>query len=187
VDNVIDLKEDDAFVVQAMLSFLYGFDYDASGNDQTVFSPMVFNVKVYTIAEKYDIHALKSQAKEKFEEAVSVCWSLDDFPHAIAEIYSFTPSHDHGLRDFVVETCCKHINELLEKEAFADILEGSASFAADITRLMATQGLVGKSLEKYKCPSCSRKWEAVLPSSGGTYYCIRCGNSRSNWEEYVLE
>jgi hypothetical protein len=34
-----------------LYSFLYGFDYDASEDDQTVFSIMGFKVKVYAIAE----------------------------------------------------------------------------------------------------------------------------------------
>jgi speckle-type POZ protein len=76
MDNVIDPEEEDCFcVIQAMLSFLYGFNYDASGNDQTVFSPTVFNVKVYTIAEKYDIHALKSQAKGKWRMQLGLAGS----------------------------------------------------------------------------------------------------------------
>jgi speckle-type POZ protein len=186
MDNVIDLNEEDTFMAQSMLSFLYGFNYDSSGNDQTVFSPMVFSVKVYTIAENYDIHALKSQAKGKFEEAVRTCWGLDDFPHAIAELYNFTPSHDRGVRDFVVETRCQHINALLEKQAFADILERSASFAADITRLMATKRMATPGLEKYMCPSRDEKREAILPSISSCY-CIRCGHSRSDWKAYVLE
>lgn len=52
---------------------------------------MIFNARVYGIADKYDVPALKSQAKEKFEKVVETCWDMDDFPHAIAEVYSSTP------------------------------------------------------------------------------------------------
>jgi speckle-type POZ protein len=63
-----------------MLNFMYLFSYDASGSDQARASPMIFNVKVYSIADKYDVVALKSQAKEKFEKAAKSCWSMEDFP-----------------------------------------------------------------------------------------------------------
>ncbi|KAF2106549.1 hypothetical protein BDV96DRAFT_590806 [Lophiotrema nucula] len=56
-----------------MLQFLYTFDYDSSGRAENSSSPMVFNVKVYSIADKYDIPALKSQAKHKFETTVGTC------------------------------------------------------------------------------------------------------------------
>jgi speckle-type POZ protein len=56
-----------------MLHFMYLFDYDASGSDQAPVSPMIFNVKVYSIADKYDVPMLKSQAREKFEKVVKTC------------------------------------------------------------------------------------------------------------------
>ena len=62
-----------------MLNFMYRFDYDAGGIDQALVSPMIFNVKVYSIADKYDVQMLKSQAKEKFKKVVKTCWNMDDF------------------------------------------------------------------------------------------------------------
>lgn len=53
-----------------MLQFMYRFDYDAGGSDQASAPPMVFHVKVYRIADKYDVFALKSHAREKFAKLV---------------------------------------------------------------------------------------------------------------------
>lgn len=167
-----------------MLHFMYRFDYDASGNDQGRASPTVFNVRVYSIADKYDVPGLKSYAKRKFEKAVETCWDMDDFPHAITEIYSSTPAPDRGLRDLVIEVACKHIDALLEKQVFQDVLEEAVGFAAGVTQAMAKEA--DSALKKYRCPNCSKIWQAVL-SSGNTYYCIRCGSSRSNWEPLVVE
>jgi speckle-type POZ protein len=43
-----------------MLHFMYLFDYNASGSDQAPASPIIFNVKVYSIVDKYDVPMLKS-------------------------------------------------------------------------------------------------------------------------------
>src|SRR5207248_1655097 len=107
------------------------------------------NVRVYSIAEKYGVLALKQKAKKKFKEAVSVGWNMDDFPRVISETYSSTPSNDRGLRDVVAEATHKHINALLKKENFRDVLEDSTGFAAEVTQLLASDR------KKYKCPNCS--------------------------------
>ena len=41
-----------------MLNFMYRFDYDADNSDQDSVSPMIFHVKVYNIADKYDVPML---------------------------------------------------------------------------------------------------------------------------------
>ena len=97
VEGAIPLNDDDVSAVEAMLRFLYSFDYDAGGSAADVASPMVFNVKVYSIADKYDIPALKSVASQKFKELVKTCWNMDDFPHAVAEVYGSTPQNDQEI------------------------------------------------------------------------------------------
>ena len=66
-----------------MLRFMYTFDYDGSGNDHERISPMLFNVEVYSTAEKYDILALELRAKKKFDKSVRTCCDMDDFAHCI--------------------------------------------------------------------------------------------------------
>jgi speckle-type POZ protein len=162
-----------------MLNFMYLFNYDASGGDQARASPMIFNAKVYSIADKYDVVALKSQAKEKFEKAAESCWNMEDFPPAISEVYSSTPATDRGLRGLVVDISYTHIDALLARQDFRNVLEETVGFAADVTQLIAS------SFKEYKCPNCANRWKAVL-SGGSTYYCVRCGGSRANWEQYAV-
>ncbi|KAF1993612.1 hypothetical protein P154DRAFT_477289 [Amniculicola lignicola CBS 123094] len=189
VDSSIRLEGDDLSVVEAMLQFMYTFDYNASGSAENSPSPMVFNVKMYAVAEKYDIPALKSQSKHKFETTVETCWKMDDFSYAVAQIYNSTPSTDRGLRKVATEAACEHINELLPKQGFRDVLDETVGFASDIAQLLA-KNLKGKQKQsegrKYQCPNCHNQWEAVLPLQS-TYYCIRCGSPRSNWSSYIVE
>lgn len=50
-ENAIQLKEDNPQAVEAMIHFMYGFDYDSSGSDHSRVSPMLFNVNVYQVCE----------------------------------------------------------------------------------------------------------------------------------------
>jgi speckle-type POZ protein len=188
VDGAIHLKGDDVFAVEAMLRFMYTSDYDASGSAGNSASPMVFNAKVYSIADKYDVPSLKSQAREKFKKTVETCWNMDDFPYAIAEAYNSTTSIDRGLRKVVVDIACKHINELLMKQGFRDILEDIIGFASDITQYLARslKNNEKRSQTKYECPSCEKQWETTL-LAGGTYYCMYCSNKSSNWSSYIVK
>ena len=162
-----------------MLNFMYLFDYGASGSDQARVSPMIFHVKVYSIADKYDVVALKSQAKEKFEKAAQSCWNMEDFPPAISEVYSSTPATDRGLRDLVVEIVCTHIDALLLRQDFRNVLEETIGFAADVTQFIAS------AFKEYRCQGCTNRWKAVLPG-GSAYHCVHCGRSCADWEPHVV-
>ncbi|RYP71327.1 hypothetical protein DL771_004904 [Monosporascus sp. 5C6A] len=124
----IDLKEVDDNVVEAMLYFMYHFDY----NNVHGASTMIFNAQVYSLADKYIIPSLKSQAREKFETAISTGWAMDDFPLAIAEVYNSTPDSDRGLRDLTVKIARTNINALLKTELFRDVLGEIPAFAAEM-------------------------------------------------------
>jgi hypothetical protein len=147
---------------------MYGFNYDSSGSEQGRTSPILFNIKVYQIGDKYDIPNLKEQAKEKFAVAIKTCWEMDDFPVAIASAYSTTISADRGLRDLLVSTCLEHINELLRNDDFKQVLRKTLGFAADLVQNQDHQA----STITYRCPSCVKEWS--LKSSLKVQYCPLC-------------
>ncbi|PYI33038.1 POZ domain-containing protein [Aspergillus indologenus CBS 114.80] len=134
-ENEIHLKEDDPRAIEAMFQFMYGFEYDSSGSDQGRTSPMLLNVKVYQVADKYQVPKLKDRAREKFKAIVETCWQMDDFPVAIEEAYKRTTKEDRSLRDILVRTSQEHIGELEASEDFRLVLEGTAGFAADLVQI----------------------------------------------------
>lgn len=166
-----------------MLQFMYRFDYDAGGSDQASVAPMLFHVKVYSIADKYDVLALKSHAREKFAKLVKTCWDMDNFPYAITEIYGSTDRTDRGLRDLVVGIVSEHIHALLKKQDFQAVLEDTLGFAADVTRFIAQEVPFNK-YRRYRCPSCGKIWEAVL-SPRGSCRCLHCDVYRTDWQNRV--
>ncbi|KAI9784671.1 MAG: hypothetical protein M1816_000787 [Peltula sp. TS41687] len=186
-EGVIDLKDDDVQVVEAMLQFLYATDYDSN----KIVSPMLFNIRVYVLADKYDIEPLKKLAKAKFEKAMWSCWKMDDFPDAVAEVYGSTMPTDRSLRGPVAEVSYENLQQLLKDDGFGATLEQTVGFAADVIRLGAAEqkgqpAQGGNSaLKKYLCPDCDRSWEGVLVPSRAEYCCLRCGDARSDWNKYV--
>ncbi|EED15811.1 BTB/POZ domain protein [Talaromyces stipitatus ATCC 10500] len=74
--NEVSLHDDDPCAIQAMIHFMYGFDYDSSGSEHSRAPPMLFNVKLYQIADKYVVPHRKQKAKEKFETIVQTCWRV---------------------------------------------------------------------------------------------------------------
>lgn len=164
-----------------MLRFMYEFDY----NNIHGASTMVFNAQVYSLADKYVVPALKYHAREKFRTAISSGWALDDFPLAVAEAYSSTLETDRGLRDVIVKTADANINKLLENELFADVLRETPGFALDmVDSLSSSRPNQRKDHKSYRCPNCEKCMDGSL-SRGTSYYCMHCGNRRSDWYQYT--
>lgn len=63
---------------------------------------LVTHAKVYAIAEKYGIRALKALAKKKFAAQTAYHWDSPEFPLAMQEAYESTIDTDRGLRDIVI-------------------------------------------------------------------------------------
>ncbi|KND89229.1 Kelch repeat and BTB domain-containing protein 4 [Tolypocladium ophioglossoides CBS 100239] len=174
-ESLVELKEVDESVVEAMLRFMYHFDYSNINGAST----MIFNAQVYGIAERYIIPSLKEHSAEKFRTAVSSGWNMGDFPLAIAEAYLSTPEGDRGLRDVVVEVCHMHIDSLIENHAFCQVLRETVGFAADMVIFRCGQR------KAYRCPSCSHLIHDDI--SKGSYHCTKCGERRSNWVSYKFD
>ncbi|KAK4032825.1 hypothetical protein C8A01DRAFT_20156, partial [Parachaetomium inaequale] len=132
--GLVELGEADDSVIEAMLRFMYCFDY----NNIHGVSTMIFNAQVYSLSDKYMIPALKDLAKEKFRSAINTGWAMDDFPLTVAEVYSSTPEDDGGLRDLAVKVADTNIKRLLQNEQFRDLLKKSPGFAADMVISMSS-------------------------------------------------
>jgi hypothetical protein len=84
---------------------------------------LVSSVRVYAIADKYDIPRLKDLARQKFCNWAEKNWACDDFAAIVKEIYESTPNHDQGLRDIVVQLIATHAQILLEKDSVRQLIE----------------------------------------------------------------
>ncbi len=128
-----------------MLRFMYTSTYNDGSNrpsrdvhDYSA-SAIPFNIKVYDIADKYDIPTLKRLAVGKFESALIHSCDKDEFIDAIIDTYDSTSLKDQDLRDVVVRITCQNIISLVERQEFCQVLEGITGFAADIAKFQANE------------------------------------------------
>lgn len=146
---MIELEEDDVLIIEAMLHFMYHFDYDddydgySSPIDHGPYLPMMFNVNMYTIADKYDIPSLKVAAKKKFGSAVKFYWRRSHLMvtnvlvEVISAVYNSTPTTNEGLRDVLAQVAHEQIEYLVDDDDFRHVLEQYPRFAIDIMSRMA--------------------------------------------------
>ncbi|KAF5615980.1 ARM repeat protein [Fusarium sp. NRRL 25303] len=129
-ERVIEIMDFDPAVVKAMTLFLYCFDYESPADS----SAMMFHAKVYQIADKYGIEALKRLAAMKYRTSVEAGWEMDCFPEAIELAYTTTPPGDRGLRDIAVEIIFKRLGKLMTQDTFCGKMRDNSEIAADIIR-----------------------------------------------------
>ncbi|KGO76798.1 Helicase, C-terminal [Penicillium italicum] len=122
--QVFEIKDEHPRIVEAMIRSFYGLSYDINQSDHQM-CPMLFNVKVYSIADRFQVEYLKIQAKLTFVTLAQDHWNSDEFLTAAFEAYKTTPKSDRGLRDVVVAVCQKHRRELREKQAFEKLVVAS--------------------------------------------------------------
>ncbi|KAF2207049.1 hypothetical protein CERZMDRAFT_4945, partial [Cercospora zeae-maydis SCOH1-5] len=112
--GVIDLPDDSKDAVHALLSYIYTADYktDEGLGDQK----MLFQVRVHTIADKYDLLELCTLAESKFAALVSTEWHGEGFALAVKEMYAVAPDSKQTLQKVAVETAIEHAADLLKDE-----------------------------------------------------------------------
>lgn len=106
---------------------------DDEANDEGS-SHLVAHTRVYALAEKYDIPALKQLAKNKFEMAMACYYDSEDFAEAIEEVYCSTIDSDRGLRDIVLQTFTCHPQLASTQDVFTVIKE-TPSLALELFKI----------------------------------------------------
>lgn len=84
--GVIWLNGDEPSVVEAMLYYLYHFNFVDSDFAPATIPPIVFNVRVHSIADKYDIPDLGKLAADKFLVRCRAEWKTAEFAKAVEEV-----------------------------------------------------------------------------------------------------
>lgn len=128
-----------------MLGFLYYRNYDSNGYSDPIKSSCEFHVRVYAIAEEYQIEGLKDMAKEKCRDTSWESEPDKNFGNVVRLVYESTPNTVRGLRDVIVDIASRHIQSLLAEEGtFEEALENVSGFGADMTRKMSSTYRPGK-------------------------------------------
>ncbi|KAF2858025.1 hypothetical protein K470DRAFT_222206, partial [Piedraia hortae CBS 480.64] len=92
---------------------------------------LLLHVRVYALAEKYDIPGLKELARSKFEISLACHYDSPEVPEAIEEVYCSTIDSDRGLRDVIVQLFMQH-PLLATTPAVRALLDDMSPFMDDI-------------------------------------------------------
>ena len=117
-----------------MLDYLYRLDYD----DQTESYPralegrLTVNARMYALADKYEIWALKELAKQKSIKALETDWKEGSFLSALQLVWTTTPYSDRGLRDCYLPVITAHKMDLHNRERFMELVRTVEDFGLDI-------------------------------------------------------
>ncbi|KAI1042124.1 hypothetical protein LB505_007255, partial [Fusarium chuoi] len=156
-ERVIEIMDFDPAVVRAMTLFLYCFDYESPADS----SAMIFHAKVYQIADKYNIEALKRLAATKYSTSIDAGWEMDCFPDAIELAYTTTPPGDQILRKIAVKVVIKRIGALMNQDVFCKTLSVNPDLAADLIRRLHKEAERFQK-ESEKCQKESKKYPPEL-------------------------
>ncbi|KAM3417136.1 hypothetical protein BST61_g8711 [Cercospora zeina] len=171
--GAVDLPDDNKSAVDAMLTYMYTADYSDKGKFFSVsfFEPILFNVHVHTIGDKYGMPDLCKLAEAKFAELAAKCWRTAGFAKAVEEMYTTAPDSKRNLQKTAVEIVVKHSEALFkdDKSNFAEITRKVAPFAYAVSsELLAAKDRKKDNELRYQCPGCQRTFirEKFASSSG---------------------
>jgi hypothetical protein len=92
---------------------------------------LLIHVRVYALADKYDICGLKKLAQQKFSSLVATEWDSPNFADAIVEVYDTTLDSDRGLRDLILQQI--RVRPMLAKwTSIIEVMQEMPSFADDL-------------------------------------------------------
>lgn len=97
--------------------------------------PTFFHIQIYALAERFQVHGLKSLARRYFHDTLEHRLNSVSFTRVVEEAYSATPENDRGLRDAVVNIALNHLLELRRSNALSDeFLKGDGKKNRDFAR-----------------------------------------------------
>jgi hypothetical protein len=124
----ITFEDEDSNTVDRFLTFLYSGDYcdnatiaTAKGATQTITGvpeALLTNTKVYVMAGKYDVPALKEHAVKKFTLALPQEGMTASFVSSLKLMYEETPDSDKRLRSAALKFVGENYKELVNNAEF---------------------------------------------------------------------
>lgn len=132
--GIIDLPEDEPLAVKALLDFLYTADYEAY--DQR---SIILLAQTYTLADKYDLEALKSLALSNLENDSAHIGPLYSPIVAVAVqcIYENTKESDQA-RSVIVLKTVQNLDRLLwdKEREFSAMIASLGEFGRKVVRAL---------------------------------------------------
>jgi hypothetical protein len=148
-----DLEDHDPNIIETFIDFLYTQQYDDDGSKAAnksapeVSNALHTNIALYIVGDKFDVTALKTLAKEKYEKTVSASWNCILFTSSLKLLYAGTAKNGRLLKGVATNAAANHVEELVKNPEFAELCQcdGEIGFAVLKSYLSPTlQALVKK-------------------------------------------
>jgi hypothetical protein len=95
---------------------------------------LLVNAKIYIIADKYDIRALKEWAVAKYKEVLPGTWNSTSFIESASLVFENTPESDRMLREVIIRKASENAKALFDRGEFVALLQSHGDFATEVLR-----------------------------------------------------
>ena len=152
-------------------------------------SPLLLDIRMYIIADKYFVAPLKDLAARKFNEGAKAWWNSRAFANAAAEVYS-SAAKDSFLKHSVVDVTRKHAQELLDPtkgyDAFLEVLNEVPELGKDVAIALVSY----TNQDEYICPICGSLF--TIHSNAELFRCPHCSGldlvaSKGAWASHLVK
>jgi hypothetical protein len=94
-------------------------------------------LRVYIMAEKYDVPALRLLARDRFYRTAELIWAeAECFPDVVDELYSGTPHTETAMRDIVCRLVSQRIQEDEIRRKLQPVMSEHGDFAVGVMEYM---------------------------------------------------
>jgi hypothetical protein len=94
-------------------------------------------LRLYVMADKFDVPALKLLARDRFYRAAELSWrDLECFPTVVDELYTCTPSTDVAMREIVCRLVGSDIESSEQRERMDWVMRKHGDFAVGVMNYM---------------------------------------------------
>jgi LSD1 subclass zinc finger protein len=183
-ENKIELNDDKPSIVERMVYYFYNFDYDwneeeyAESGLQPSHFEFYIDIRMYAIADKYDIPGLKTLAAENIKGVllrVEKYWEvLDKFTHELNQIN--LPESDTTLRDLLTDAWlrsgkfCMFLYE--DEDRFKRLVSEAPWLALALLTRTLPSLRYSNDTKQASCGAC--KTPAFFTQGIGSVKCKRC-------------
>ena len=206
-ERVIQLHDDDPNVLHQMFGYMYNAAYDDTAADMP---PVLLNVRMIAIAEKYFVSHLATLAIDKLSHAADAAWETEAFADAICEAWATGANREveSRLRKTLLDVVVQHGKDPFDTEQSKyAYFQATAAETTGISKEVAS--VVTKELAKlreemanpprlrtYKCPGseshgCRAAFRTLMEAGqGASYDCDMCGygwtQDYEDWQEFRI-
>ena len=174
----MDMPDDDATYVKAMLNGLYTLEYDDTRDISGVaVEPMLFNMHMYLIADKYDVVSIRCMAHGKLGKnlgmtgtptGVELSWpdtKVKVFLDMLKHVFNIVHSHRMTeLQQYLTRVAVLHLDDLLRYDNDFITLTGDKNFDASFATIFMPLFLQRVKESTHRCEACGRG--ALLAMNG---------------------